>query len=223
MSDDEKRPVNLNYVLAGFILCAIVFNWFGAREIAAGILQGAGNIAKGVATSKQPNRTAGSQPSASQPSATSSVPAQNADEHTPAVELPQSSSSVESQLPNRSSISASRADCSELDAAFDRALSEGKAAKARLQEANRLREQAGSEYRNCQNEVQRLVLLKEDAVGEQRAYYEMRHEEQLKLESEAFHRLNSACNEFDRLKAEFDWHVARVDQAKREVEGCERQ
>lgn len=56
MSDDEKRPVNLNYVLAGFILCAIVFNWFGAREIAAGILQGAGNIAKGVAQGQASNK-----------------------------------------------------------------------------------------------------------------------------------------------------------------------
>lgn len=59
MSDKSKGWINL--VLGVTALCAIVFNWFGARELTSGIIQGASTIVTGVARGQSSGSSATSQ------------------------------------------------------------------------------------------------------------------------------------------------------------------
>lgn len=47
MSEDNRGCGST--VAGGVVICAIIFNWFGAGELASGIFQGAGNIAARIA------------------------------------------------------------------------------------------------------------------------------------------------------------------------------
>lgn len=47
MSEDNRGCGST--VAAGVVFCAIIFNWFGAGELASGIFQGAGKIVSGIA------------------------------------------------------------------------------------------------------------------------------------------------------------------------------
>jgi hypothetical protein len=224
MSDATKGWIII--VLRVTVACAI---FFGVKHFVGGVIQDLAKRGDGSSTWPELQSQNASEPLSEPEQSNSAEQTQNASEpysetepSNSAAGLPQSSSSVESQLPNQTSISESRTDCNNLDAAFDRALADGNAAKARLQDARAVLERERADLHESEMGLQHVRgLFVTEADYQKGSYAQNRYATQLAAVERGRELVNTAEEEVQRLMNEFNWHIANVDRARREVEACE--